>query len=62
MIFPKFSDEFNEKVRTVYQETKQAKIEPPKSLASERQHEKFRQVKIMLKEGVYIKKIARILK
>ncbi len=50
------------KVHTVYQETKQAKIEPPKSLASERQHEKFRQVKKMLKEGVSIKEIARTFK
>lgn len=50
------------KVRTVYQETKQVKIEPPKSLASERQHEKFRQVKKMLKEGFSIKEIARTFK
>ncbi|WP_126247184.1 ISL3 family transposase [Chitinophaga rhizosphaerae] len=50
------------KVRTVYKETRQAKIEPPKSLASERQHEKFREVKKMLNEGVSIKEIARTFK
>lgn len=50
------------KVRAVHRETKQAKIEPPQSLASERQHEKFRQVKKMLKEGALIKEIARTFK
>lgn len=50
------------KVRLVQKEDNQAELELPKSRASDRQHEKFRKVKKMLKGDVSIRLIARTFK